>query len=41
MDVERLALIAQILVVISTLAVLAISEINGGLVVPGWGGAGP
>jgi hypothetical protein len=38
MDVNRLAIIAQVLIVILTLVVLAVSEINGGIVVPGWGG---
>jgi hypothetical protein len=41
MDVNRLALIAQILSVVLVLAVLTLSEIHGGMVVPGWGGAGP
>ena len=41
MDVNRLALIASILSVVLTIAVLILSDINGGIVVPGWGGAGP
>ena len=41
MDVNRLALIAQILSVVLILAVLVLSEIQGGIVVPGWGDAAP
>jgi hypothetical protein len=41
MDANRLALIASMLSVLLTIVVLIISEINGGIVVPGWGGAGP
>lgn len=41
LDVNRLAIIAQILTVVLVLTVLVISEIKGGIVVPGWGGAGP
>ena len=41
MNVNRLALIAQILSVVLIFAVLVLSEIQGGIVVPGWGGAGP
>lgn len=41
MDVNRLALIAQIFSVVLIVAVLLLSEINGGILIPGWGGAGP
>jgi hypothetical protein len=41
MDINRLALIAQILSVVLILAVLVLSEIHGGILIPGWGGAGP
>ena len=41
MDVNRLALVAQMLIVVLVLAVLVVSEIKGGIIVPGWGGAGP
>jgi hypothetical protein len=40
MDLNRLVLIAQILTVVLALAVLVVSEIQGGIIVPGWGGAG-
>lgn len=41
MDVNRLALIASILSVALAIAVLILTDINGGIVVPGIGGAGP
>ena len=41
MDVNRLALVAQMLIVVLVLAVLVMSEIKGCIIVPGWGGAGP
>jgi hypothetical protein len=41
MNVNRLALIAYILSVVLALAALFLSEIQGGIIVRGWGGAGP
>lgn len=41
MDINRLALIASLLSVVLILAVLVLSEINGGVLVPGWDGARP
>ena len=41
MNVNRLALIAYILSVVLALAALFLSEIQGGITVRGWGGAGP
>lgn len=41
MDVNRLALIASILSVVLAIAVLILTDINGEIVVPGVGGAGP
>jgi hypothetical protein len=41
MDANRLSLIAQLLGLALVLAVLLISTIQGGIVVPGWDGAGP
>jgi hypothetical protein len=37
-NLNRLVLIAQILTVVLALAVLVVSEIHGGIVVPGLGG---
>jgi hypothetical protein len=39
MDVNRLALIASILLL--AIAVLILTDINGGIIVPGVGGAAP
>jgi hypothetical protein len=41
MDVNKLALIASLLSVVLAIAVLILTEMNGGIVVPGIGGAGP
>ena len=36
---RRLQLIAAVLVVISTLAVIAVQAMRGGMIIPGWGGS--
>ena len=41
LDTNRLALICMMLSVVLVLAVLVMSEIQGGIIIPGWGGAGP
>lgn len=41
MNVSRLALIAYVLSVVLVLAALVVSEIQGGIIVRGWGGVGP
>ena len=41
MDVNKLALIASLLSVVLAIAVLILTEMNGGIVVPGIGGTGP
>ena len=41
MNANRLSLIAQLLGLVLVFAVLLIATLQGGIVVPGWGGAGP